>query len=67
MEPAGRPMSTTWERESASGLSRMGFMSTWGGTPAAAACTAWARPISRPSGVAKELRAMFWALKGATR
>ena len=42
-------------------------MSTWGGTPAASACTAWARPISPPSGVTKELRAMFCDLKGRTR
>ena len=42
-------------------------MSTWGGTPAASACTAWARPISPPSGVTEELSAMFCALKGATR
>ena len=31
------------------------------------ACTAWARPISPPSGVTAELRAMFWDLNGATR
>ena len=41
-------------------------MSTEGSTPAASAWTTWARPISRPSRVMKELRAMFWALKGAT-
>ena len=39
-------------------------MSTWAGTPAASACTAWARPISPPSGVTAELSAMFCALNG---
>ena len=48
----GRPKSTTWLRPPASGLSRMGFISTVGATPAAAAWTACERPISRPSGVA---------------
>ncbi|MBF8299375.1 MAG: hypothetical protein HW397_424 [Dehalococcoidia bacterium] len=33
---------------------------------AAAACTAWALPISPPSMVAKEFNDMFWALNGAT-
>jgi len=28
---------------------------------------AWALPISRPSLVIKEFRAIFWDLKGATR
>ena len=32
----------------------------------ASAWVTWARPISSPSEVAKELSAMFWALKGAT-
>ena len=31
------------------GLSRMGFIRTSGATPAASACTTWARPISSPS------------------
>ena len=31
------------------------------------AWTTWARPISPPSAVMNELRAMFWGLKGATR
>ena len=43
----------------------MGFIRTSGATPAASACTTWARPISKPSGVMAELRAMFWDLKGA--
>ena len=38
-----------------------------GAVSAASACTTWARPISSPSAVMKELRAMFWDLKGATR
>ena len=61
------PITTTWERLSASGFSRMGFMSTVGSMPAASAWTAWARPISSPSAVTAAFRAMFWALKGATR
>ena len=40
-------------------------MSTEGAMPQASACTAWARPISSPSSVMKELRAIFWDLKGA--
>ena len=35
--------------------------------PAASACSAWARPISPPSGVTAEFSAMFCGLKGATR
>ena len=42
-------------------------MSTCGVKPAAWACVTWARPISPPSAVMKLFRAMFWALKGATR
>src|SRR2546425_2061227 len=42
-------------------------MAASAGTPAASACTACARPISAPSSVTAELRAMFWDLKGATR
>src|SRR5438874_689283 len=57
----------TWERASASGLSRIGFMSAVGATPAAAACTAWARPISAPSAQTAALFDMFCALNGATR
>src|SRR6185437_6672062 len=65
--PAGRPISTNCERVSPSGLSRIGFISTEGARPAASAWTACARPISAPSGVTKELSAMFCDLKGATR
>ena len=49
------------------GFSRMGFIRTEGFTPAASACITWARPISSPSSVMTELRAIFWDLKGATR
>ena len=45
----------------------MGFISTRGFVPAASACTTWARPISSPSSVIKEFKAMFWDLKGAVR
>ena len=63
--PWGLPLSTTCEVWSEFGFSSSGFISVLQGIPAASACTAWARPISRPSGVAKELRAIFCALKGA--
>ena len=49
------------------GFIRIGFISADGSSPAAAACTTCARPISSPSAVTKELSAMFWDLKGATR
>ena len=45
---------------------RIGFMWTDGAMPAASACKAWARPISRPSMVAAEFSDMFWDLNGAT-
>ena len=41
-------------------------MSAAGSMPAAAACIAWARPISAPSSVTKEFSDMFCALNGAT-
>src|SRR5579864_9351921 len=41
-------------------------MSAVGSIPAAAACIAWARPISAPSAVTKEFSDMFCALNGAT-
>ena len=50
-EPTGRPITTTWDRLSDSGLSRMGFISTVGSIPAASAWTTCARPISPPSTV----------------
>ena len=61
----GFPFSTTCEVWSLLGFSSSGFMSVWHCSPAASACTACARPISSPSAVAYELRAMFCALKGA--
>src|SRR5215211_351502 len=62
----GLPRTTTCVVRSAEGLSRIGFMATSGSTIAAEAWEAWARPISAPSRVTKELSAMFWALNGAT-
>src|SRR5487761_267865 len=62
----GWPSTTTWVRRSLPGLSSTGFIRAAGSTPAAAACIAWARPISAPSDVTNELRDMFWALNGAT-
>ena len=58
-EAAGRPMTTTWQSRSPAGLSSTGFIAASGATPAAAACIAWARPISWPPAVTAELRAMF--------
>ena len=57
----------TCEPISLVGFSRIGFISTDGSTPAASACTTCARPISSPSFVMNEFRAMFCALNGATR
>src|SRR5919202_3527099 len=50
----------------AEGFRSTGFIAASGSTLAAAAWAAWARPISAPSRVTKELSAMFCALKGAT-
>src|ERR1700734_2759505 len=44
-----------------------GFISAHATTRHASACSACARPISRPSGVAAEFNDMFCALNGATR
>ena len=49
------------------GFSRIGFMWTLGGTPAARACSAWARPISPPSAATAALFDMFCGLNGRTR
>ena len=48
------------------GFRRTGFISVCGTSRAAAACIAWAMPISPPSGVTYEFRLMFWDLNGAT-
>ena len=52
-------MTTTWLRESVPGLSSTGFIAASGSMPAAWACAAWARPISSPPRVTKELSDMF--------
>ena len=57
----------TWAPMSVDGLSSTGLKSVCGATPAASACSAWARPISPPSTVTAELSAMFCGLNGATR
>ena len=67
MLPRTSPFTITCEPTSVVGFSRMGFISTLGFTPAASACATWARPISSPSSVIKELSAIFWDLKGTTR
>ena len=60
-------MTITWLWPWPDGLMRIGFIAASGSSPAAAACTAWARPISAPSRVTTEFSAMFCALNGATR
>ncbi|CAM5583601.1 hypothetical protein SNARM312S_04026 [Streptomyces narbonensis] len=64
--PTGLPIRTTWLERSLPGLSSTGFIRAVGSTRAACACMAWARPISAPSRVTKELRDMFCPLNGAT-
>ena len=56
----------TWLVPSPPGLSSTGFIAASGSMPAAAACMAWARPISAPSRVTTEFSDMFCALNGAT-
>ena len=58
---------TTWAPTALCGFRRTGFMSTVGGTRAARACRAWARPISPPSAVTAALFDMFCGLNGRTR
>ena len=59
MLPIDRPLTMTCEPSSSVGFRRIGFMHTIGSIPAASACTTCALPISRPSFVAKEFRAIF--------
>ena len=66
MFATGLPMTTTCDPTSVVGLSRMGFIAGSAGMPQACACSAWARPISKPRGVTAELSDMFCDLKGAT-
>ena len=66
MVPRTSPLTITWEPTSLVGFRRIGFISTDGLIPAASACMTWARPISSPSSVIKEFRAIFCDLKGAT-
>ena len=65
--PTGLPFNTTCEVWSVEGFSNTGFISVWGIIPHASACTACALPISPPSGVEKEFKDIFCALKGAGR
>ena len=67
MFPRTSPLTITCEPVSLVGFRRMGFMRTEGAMPAHSACMTCALPISSPSLVIKEFRAMFCALKGATR
>src|SRR5471032_752988 len=57
----------TCEPRSLVGLSSTGLKSISASTPAAIACSAWARPISPPSTVTALFSAMFCGLNGATR
>src|SRR5215472_11341046 len=61
------PCTTICAPISLCGLSSTGFMCTLGGTRAARACSAWARPISPPSAVTAALFDMFCGLNGRTR
>ena len=65
--PKTLPCTTTWAPMSLWGFSSTGFMCTLGGTRAARACSAWARPISPPSAVTAALFDMFCGLNGRTR
>ncbi len=65
--PRTLPCTTTWAPTSLWGFSNTGFMCTLGGTRAARACNAWARPISPPSAVTAALFDMFCGLNGRTR
>ena len=60
------PLTMICDPVSVVGLRRMGFILASGSIPAASACMTWARPISSPSFVMKELSAIFWDLNGAT-
>ena len=64
--PTTLPCTTTCEPISLWGFSSTGFMCTLGGTRAARACSAWARPISPPSAVTAALFDMFCGLNGRT-
>ncbi len=69
--PAGQvaatlPRTTTCAAPSDSGFSSTGFMSADGGSPAARAWRACARPISPPPGHAAALFDMFCGLNGVT-
>jgi hypothetical protein len=57
----------TWEPVCELGFKSTGFMRTSGSIRQAWACRTWARPISPPLLVTKELSDMFWALNGATQ
>ena len=61
-----RPCTTICAPISLCGFSSTGFMCTLGGTRAARACSACARPISPPSAVTAALFDMFCGLNGRT-
>ena len=65
--PITRPFTITCEPVWSVGFNKIGFMHTRGSIPAASACMTCALPISSPSFVTKEFKAIFWDLKGATR
>ena len=67
MFPKTSPFTITCEPIWLVGYNKIGFIQTIGEMPAASACMTCALPISNPSFVTKELSAMFWDLKGATR
>ena len=60
------PCTTTCEPVMLCGFNSTGFMCTLGGTRAARACSACARPISPPSTATAALFDMFCGLNGRT-
>ena len=64
--PIGFPIKITCEQELPVGFNNTGFISTNGSSPAASACATCARPISSPSFVTYEFKAIFCALNGTT-
>ena len=66
ISPTTFPLTMTWLLLFPFGFNSMGFISAIGSIPQASACDTCALPISNPSFVIKELRAIFWALNGIT-
>ena len=59
ISPTTFPLTITWLLLFPDGLSSIGFISAIGSNPQASACETCALPISNPSFVINELRAIF--------